>query len=257
MQVELDKLRQSAVLLMTRTQVTNPPSRYEIFAQQKIDCQDYSDAIKPYCQKMLYTHVRPEPLKLKNPCREILLDGHHRFNAFIVTGKVWPQYINSDQVRYLIRHLYIWAYPIHKDTPYIMWLGHNKLNRLKYQKYGRKIDTPAYHVLAAFYSKMFHQWATLRYISQSIYEDSEFADEFVKILYDAIGPNDKLDMKYRTGTVMSLIRTMRQTEDFSAMPILADALEEEGFPNRQLLDHYRTSKNFSLGSWIFTKAGVL
>ena len=45
--------------------------------------------------------------------------------------------------------------------------------------------------------------------------------------------------EWRTDTTMSLARTMYEAREFSAMPILADALQDAGCDNEDILDHCR------------------
>lgn len=47
--------------------------------------------------------------------------------------------------------------------------------------------------------------------------------------------------EWRTDTVLALCLAMRQQQDYSALPILADALEEAGFDDRDRLDVMRTT----------------
>lgn len=49
----------------------------------------------------------------------------------------------------------------------------------------------------------------------------------------------KIDPKWRTDTVLALCRTIRETEDYNACPILADALQDAGCDDEQLLDALR------------------
>lgn len=79
----------------------------------------------------------------------------------------------------------------------------------------------------------------------------------VDLFHDAIGLGFKsLEHKYRTDTVMTLIKGIRKTGDFSRMPILADALQDADFDNEDILAHYRNpNANFSFGSWIFRASG--
>ena len=44
---------------------------------------------------------------------------------------------------------------------------------------------------------------------------------------------------WRTQTVIELCQAMRQTRDYSALPILADALQEADYPDEKLLDQLR------------------
>lgn len=54
-----------------------------------------------------------------------------------------------------------------------------------------------------------------------------------------------------TGTVVSLARQMHESEDFSAMPILADALQDAGCENADVLAHCRDEKQTHVrGCWV-------
>jgi hypothetical protein len=54
---------------------------------------------------------------------------------------------------------------------------------------------------------------------------------------------------WRTGTVVSLARHMYEGRDFSALPILADALEEAGCSCAELLEHCRDPAEHARGCW--------
>lgn len=55
---------------------------------------------------------------------------------------------------------------------------------------------------------------------------------------------------WRTDTVLSLARTMYEARDFSAMPILADALQDAGCSNEDILDHCRQPGEHVRGCWV-------
>ncbi|MCI0703357.1 MAG: hypothetical protein L0241_19940 [Planctomycetia bacterium] len=56
---------------------------------------------------------------------------------------------------------------------------------------------------------------------------------------------------WRTDTAMSLARQMYESREFSAMPILADALQDAGCDNEDLLAHCRDTKLVHLrGCWV-------
>jgi hypothetical protein len=59
-----------------------------------------------------------------------------------------------------------------------------------------------------------------------------------------------LDHAWLTGTVTSLAQGMLESGDLSAMPILADALEDAGCSNREVLDHCRSPGLHLAGCWI-------
>jgi hypothetical protein len=55
---------------------------------------------------------------------------------------------------------------------------------------------------------------------------------------------------WRTDTAVSLARTMYESRDFSVMPILADALQDAGCDNDDILDHCRGSGPHVRGCWV-------
>jgi hypothetical protein len=50
--------------------------------------------------------------------------------------------------------------------------------------------------------------------------------------------------------VVALARQMYDSRDFSAMPILADALQDAGCGNEDLLDHCRGLGSYVRGCWV-------
>ena len=59
-----------------------------------------------------------------------------------------------------------------------------------------------------------------------------------------------LDPSWLTSTVTTLARTMYDTRDFSAMPILADALQDSGCEDTQVLSHCRGPGPHVRGCWV-------
>jgi hypothetical protein len=59
-----------------------------------------------------------------------------------------------------------------------------------------------------------------------------------------------LDPALLTSTVTALARQMYETRDFSAMPILADALQDAGCENAEILDHCRGPGPHVRGCWV-------
>jgi hypothetical protein len=55
---------------------------------------------------------------------------------------------------------------------------------------------------------------------------------------------------WQTDTVVSLARTMYESREFSAMPILADALQDVGCDNADILDHCRGPGPHVRGCWV-------
>jgi hypothetical protein len=59
-----------------------------------------------------------------------------------------------------------------------------------------------------------------------------------------------IDPAWQTTTVITLARQMYEARDFSAMPILADALQDAGCENADVLDHCRGGGPHTCGCWV-------
>jgi hypothetical protein len=56
--------------------------------------------------------------------------------------------------------------------------------------------------------------------------------------------------QWSTGTAVSLAEQMSEARDFSAMPILADALQDAGCDDADILDHCRGPGSHVRGCWV-------
>jgi len=55
---------------------------------------------------------------------------------------------------------------------------------------------------------------------------------------------------WRTSNVVSLAKSMYESRDFSAMPILSDALQDAGCDHADILDHCRGPEPHVRGCWV-------
>src|SRR5262249_46629041 len=69
------------------------------------------------------------------------------------------------------------------------------------------------------------------------------------IFGDAVRPAG-LDRVWLTSTVVSLAREMYESREFTAMPTLADALQDAGCDNPDILDHCRGPGPHVRGCWV-------
>ncbi len=58
------------------------------------------------------------------------------------------------------------------------------------------------------------------------------------------------DPMWRTDTAVSLAKQMYEAREFSAMPILADALQDAGCDNDDILEHCRSEGTHVRGCWV-------
>jgi hypothetical protein len=63
-------------------------------------------------------------------------------------------------------------------------------------------------------------------------------------------PMPTFDPSWRTWDVVALARRVRESRDFSVMPILADALQEAGCNDAAILDHCRNVGPSASKSWV-------
>jgi hypothetical protein len=75
----------------------------------------------------------------------------------------------------------------------------------------------------------------------------------VRLIHDLFGNPFRsvaLDPSWRTDTAVSLARSMYESRDFTAMPILADALQDAGCGNEDVLNHCREPGGHIRGCWV-------
>jgi len=59
------------------------------------------------------------------------------------------------------------------------------------------------------------------------------------------------DASWRTSTAVAIAKGMYDSRDFSAMPILADALQDAGCDNDDILNHSRAADGVHVrGCWV-------
>lgn len=74
-----------------------------------------------------------------------------------------------------------------------------------------------------------------------------------EVLFDLVGNPFRpvpFDEGWRSSAVLALAAPMLETGDFSAMPVLADALEDAGCENEQVLTHCRGEGLHFRGCWV-------
>jgi hypothetical protein len=59
-----------------------------------------------------------------------------------------------------------------------------------------------------------------------------------------------LNPAWLTSTVLALAQQMYESRDFSPMPILADALQDAGCDNEDILNHCRQTGEHVRGCWV-------
>jgi hypothetical protein len=88
--------------------------------------------------------------------------------------------------------------------------------------------------------------------------DSQWAEEwdaaaslpFIRCLFGNPFRTVAFSPAWRTDTTVSLARHMYDARDFTAMPILADALQDAGCDNEDILDHCCGSGPHVRGCWV-------
>ena len=83
-------------------------------------------------------------------------------------------------------------------------------------------------------------------------DEGEQAEQ-TKLLRDIFGNPFRpiaFDPAWRTSTAVALAQQMYESRDFSAMPILADALQDAGCEHNDILDHCRGDGTHVRGCWV-------
>ena len=93
------------------------------------------------------------------------------------------------------------------------------------------------------------------YAANAAYESARGHPDAWKHLYHlyrhTLGPTGLVfDPAWRTSTVVALAREISESRDFNAMPILADALQDAGCDNAELMHHLQNdSEEWTLADW--------
>lgn len=153
------------------------------------------------------------------------------------------------QLSHILRRL---ALSHHRDQDYVRSLA------FKDDEFGVTLDSDTYVLKEKFYHPVTME-QFLFYVNRWKGSTTTLGREVAALVWDAIATDcKKLRLKFRTADVMAIVARMRLTEDFTAMPILADALDEAGFSNESCLRHYRDlDAMFSFGSWIFRATNTM
>lgn len=83
--------------------------------------------------------------------------------------------------------------------------------------------------------------------------NAPFASVQRDLLWDIFGNpfrSVSFDPQWRTDTVLTLAHQMYESRDFSAMPILADALQDAGCDSTDILSHCRGNGPHVRGCWV-------
>jgi hypothetical protein len=77
--------------------------------------------------------------------------------------------------------------------------------------------------------------------------------DLIRLVHDVVGNPFRpvaFASAWRTSTVVALAKVMYESRDFTAMPILADALQDAGCTNDDILDHCRGNGPHVRGCWV-------
>jgi hypothetical protein len=75
--------------------------------------------------------------------------------------------------------------------------------------------------------------------------------ELIRDIFPPPGYTPMLHPDWRTSTVVALARQADETGEYSALPILADALQDAGCDNELILDRCRAESGIhSRGNWV-------
>jgi hypothetical protein len=119
----------------------------------------------------------------------------------------------------------------------LWWVANKTINLKMVREFGRSASAA---IGGTYPGQYFRAKDTERLQQKAIVLDI-FGNPFRPVVLDAL---------WLTSTVVSLARQMYESRDFSAMPILADALMDAGCENAEVLDHCRGPGPHVRGCWV-------
>ena len=95
------------------------------------------------------------------------------------------------------------------------------------------------------------EWRDLEVFRHADFQEAEQQLALGRDIFGGLSPSANFSADWRTDTVLTLARTMYESREFGAMPILADALQDAGCDNTDILDHCRNTKPVHVrGCWV-------
>jgi hypothetical protein len=89
---------------------------------------------------------------------------------------------------------------------------------------------------------------------RTFFQGSEYRIRIEHLIRDIFGNPFRpvsFDPEWRTSTAAAIAKGMYDSRDFSAMPILADALQDAGCDDEDVLDHCRAADGVHVrGCWV-------
>ena len=162
-------------------------------------------------------------------CREVAVRSH----------EVWAQWVGVDpaeELKWWLLHEMAWAAALAASTPL-------------------SVEAVGHRVISAAVQAQTRQSGVLQ--SQSDAEHDRLRGVQNRLLrglvWDVAGNPFRpvaFDPAWRTGTAVAIARGMYEAHDFSAMPILADALMDAGCDDEDVLAHCREPGPHVRGCWV-------
>ena len=130
-----------------------------------------------------------------------------------------------------------------------------EVSRTTVEQYQWELAVTFFHWLKSPAVERCHQVLSPRaHRAEHCYDHLRKDDPFRALIRDIFGNPFRpgtFSPEWRTDTALSLARGMYESRDFSAMPILADALQDAGCDNDDILNHCRDAKQVHVrGCWV-------
>jgi hypothetical protein len=135
----------------------------------------------------------------------------------------------------------------------IMQRGHRPTNPAEFEKLDEDLDRTRQIHNGAMLAHMtvFPQLGAELFRRGAQLLDREVAATLLREIFGNPFRPVTFDPTWRTSTAVAIARGMYESRDFSAMPILADALEDAGCDNADILTHCRDEKQVHVhGCWV-------
>jgi hypothetical protein len=169
-----------------------------------------------------------EAEKARQRCRQIAVEAWEAYNAAVDRG-------SNDGLKLCVRNELAWAVAFAASTPLpVAEVGNRATNAAVQARTGGSLLAPV--PSAEFAAAAAEQARVMRAVVWDVAGNPFRPVEF--------------SPSWRTDTAVVLARQMYESRDFSAMPILADALQDAGCENEDVLNHCRGDGPHVRGCWV-------
>jgi len=237
---------------------------YTSVRSQVMAARDFRHMVKPrleFARDRVFARIPGNPHPLDMFPGRLVMD---LYRGSPVYGSIYAMMMKPKQRIHLLRAIFRWVVPSMFDSAYLEAAPHLRMSKpLMLHMQQATTHEFVQLLLRAYYASNFvggmKEWAYIRTVGALLIhgEQDDFIEGVTEFIRDAY-EQPEIKNEHRTDTVVQLCKSIRKLEDWSLMPILADALQDAGYEDQYYLNRLRNpASKFAISGGLFRVMGLL